>query len=290
MFQFLISFFLTTLLSNSLILPVNNNLVTTNSIFPVRDFSNNSIGVEITAKAALVVDKSTEKILFAKNEQIALPLASITKLLTALVFLDTNPDWQKIITMEPVDEVYRAKYVYRGEKWSVKDLFNTMLIGSDNNATMALVRSTGLTTEDFVKQMNNKAKQIGMDSSFFLDPTGLSEKNVASAFDIWLLVKTAWAEPLIIQTTSRSSYVLMAENSQIVRRVINTNLLLNSFLEIKAGKTGFIEEAGYCLTTLAANTAGNEIYLVVLGSATENDRWQDTKALAWWTFNNWLWP
>ncbi len=290
MFQFLISFFLTTLLSNSLILPVNNNLVTTNSIFPVRDFSNNSIGVEVTAKAALVVDKSTEKILFAKNEQIALPLASITKLLTALVFLDTNPDWQKIVTMEPVDEVYRAKYVYRGEKWSVKDLFNTMLIGSDNNATMALVRSTGLTTADFVKQMNNKAKQIGMNSSFFLDPTGLSEKNVASAYDIWLLAKTAWAEPLIIQTTSRSSYVLMAENSQIVRRVINTNLLLNSFLEIKAGKTGFIEEAGYCLTTLAANTAGNEIYLVVLGSATENDRWQDAKALAWWTFNNWLWP
>ncbi len=290
MFQFLISFFLTTLLSNSLILPVNNNLVTTNSIFPVRDFSNNSIGVAVTAKAALVVDKSTEKILFAKNEQIALPLASITKLLTALVFLDTNPDWQKIVTMEPVDEVYRAKYVYRGEKWSVKDLFNTMLIGSDNNATMALVRSTGLTTADFVKEMNNKAKQIGMNSSFFLDPTGLSENNVASAYDIWLLAKTAWAEPLIIQTTSRSSYVLMAENSQIVRRVINTNLLLNSFLEIKAGKTGFIEEAGYCLTTLVANTAGNEIYLVVLGSATENDRWQDAKALAWWTFNNWLWP
>lgn len=290
MFQFLISFILTTILSSGLVLPSNNSLVDTNLKSPVRNFSSGSIGVDITAKAALVVDKKTEQILFAKNEQVPLPLASITKLLTALVFLDTNPDWQEMVTMQPNDEVYRAKYVYRGESWSVKDLFLTMLIGSDNNAVMALVRSTGLTTTDFVEKMNQKAISLGMNNSFFLDPTGLSEKNVASANDIWLLAKTAWQDPLIIQATSQSSHNLLSADAKTVRKVVNTNLLLNSFLEIKAGKTGFIEEAGYCLATLVTNQADNEIFLVVLGSATENDRWQDTKALAWWTFNNWLWP
>lgn len=290
MFQFLISFFLTSILSTSLVLPFSENLEKINSLYPVRDYSSGSIGVEITAKTALVVDKKTEQILFAKNEYTPLPIASITKLLTALVFIDTNPDWQKLVTVQPVDEVYRAKYVYQGESWSVKDLFLVMLIGSDNNATMALVRSTGLTLPKFVDQMNKKAKSLGMNNSFFLEPTGLSEKNVASAHDVWLLAKFAWQNELIVQATSQANYVLRSSNFDFTRKVVNTNLLLNSFLNVKAGKTGFTDEAGYCLTTLVANQDGKEIFLIVLGSTTEDDRWQDAKALAWWTFNNWLWP
>lgn len=289
MFQFLISFFLTTILSSSLVLPNSENSINKNYLYPVRDYTSGSIGVEITAKAALVVDKQTEQILFAKDELIALPIASITKLLTAVVFLDTNPDWHKVVTLQPTDEVYRPKYVYRGESWLVKDLFWIMLIGSDNNATMALVRSTGLTPAQYVEQMNQKAISLGMNNSFFFDSTGLSEKNIASANDVWLLAKTAWENELIVQAVSQPSYNLQPYNTSITRRVVNTNLLLNSFLKVKAGKTGFIDEAGYCLTTLVANQDANEIFLVVLGSATEDDRWQDAKALAWWTFNNWSW-
>ncbi len=290
MFQFLVSFILSTLLSSGLVLSSGDGLLNNNSLYPVRDYTSGSIGVDITAKAALVVDKQTEQILFAKDEQTALPIASITKLMTALVFLDTNPNWQAVVIMQPSDEVYRAKYVYRGESWTVKELFWTMLIGSDNNAAMALVRFTGLTPTEFVERMNQKAKNLGMNNSFFLDPTGLSEKNIASANDVWLLAKTAWENEFILQPVAQASFTLQSTSSSIMRKVINTNLLLNSFLEVKAGKTGFIDEAGYCLTTLVANQEADEVFLVVLGSATEDDRWQDAKALAWWTFNNWLWP
>jgi D-alanyl-D-alanine endopeptidase (penicillin-binding protein 7) len=287
MFQFLISFFLGSILSGNLALAVNDSLVNFN---PVRDYTSQSVGVDITAKAALVVDKETNQILYSKNPDQVMPIASITKLLTALVFLETNPDWQTKVTMQPNDEVYRAKYVYRGEIWSIKDLFWTMLIGSDNNATMALVRSTGLSTTEFVSRMNQKAQVLGMKNSNFFDPTGLSEKNIASATDIWLLAKSGWQHELIMQPASQTGYNLSVGNSSNTRRVINTNLLLGSFLDIKAGKTGFIDEAGYCLTTLVTNQQAKEIFLVVLGSTTEADRWQDAKALAWWTFNNWLWP
>ncbi len=286
MLPVILSFFLSSVLSGNLFLPTTNNQV---SIEPVRNYTSRSIGVEVSAKAALVVDSKTDKILYTKNINSALPIASISKLMTALVLLDTNPDWQAEVIMQPSDEVYRAKYVYRGESWSVRDLFWTMLVGSDNNATIALVRSTGLSLPEFVERMNKKALALQMTNTVFFDPTGLTEKNTASAHDVWQMAKAAWQSDLIRQPTSQSNFYLTTSD-QKTRRVVNTNLLFQSFLEVRAGKTGFIDEAGYCITTLLTNKDNHEVFLVVLGSATEDDRWQDAKALAWWTYNNWLWP
>jgi len=283
--------FLTVLLLGGLLIAPGQDQLILNSDnnLPWRDFSNRSTGVAITARSALVVDKETDQILYSQAADQISPLASITKLMTAIVFLQTSPDWQATVTMEPRDEVYRPKYVYRGEEISVQDLFWTMLIGSDNNAAVALVRSTGLTIDEFVKKMNEQAAILGLENTTFVDPTGLSAENLSTAYDVWRLAKTAWQYEEISQPTARNDFLLTVQNTNSVRRVINTNKLLDSFLHVLAGKTGYIDEAGYCLVALVNGEQNNQIFTIVMGSKSEADRWQDAKALAWWVFSNWQW-
>jgi D-alanyl-D-alanine carboxypeptidase len=257
---------------------------------PQRDFSTQSVGVEITASSTLVTDVLSGRELYAKEPDLVVPIASISKLMTALVFLETNPDWNKVVKLLPVDEVYRAKYVYRGEEFTVQQIFWTMLIGSDNNAAMALVRSTGLSVDQFVERMNQKAKDLGFSKTSFSDPTGLSPQNVSSARELTRLATLAWNEPEIIKPSTWADFILNDIKQNIKRKVINTNKLLGSFLDIEAGKTGFIDEAGYDLVARISENSGHKILVVTLGSATDDDRFQDTKVLAWWVYANYLWP
>jgi len=270
-----------------------NNLVETDTVIhvnsPQQNFATRSIGVEVTASSSLVIDVQSGNELQAKKPDLVVPIASISKLMTALVLLDTNLDWKNIVTLTPADEVYRAKYVFRGEEFTKEQLFWAMLIGSDNNATMALVRSSGFSTDEFVARMNKKAKDMGLVNTFFVDPTGLSSQNVSTARELAKLAKFVWNKPEILRPTSESQFFLNNANQTIKRKVINTNKLLNSFLEVEAGKTGFIDEAGYCLVALISDQDEHSIIVVTLGSVSEVERFQDTKTLAWWVFSNYLW-
>ena len=256
--------------------------------WPRRIYQSKTVGVKLTAKSAAVVDFSSGRYLFSKNIDQQLPIASLTKLMTALVFLENNPGWQKEIVMQKQDEVAPAKYIYRGEKVRVKDLFMVSLIASDNNATMALVRSTGLPIQEFIAKMNKRAKELGMNNTHFADVTGLTAKNVSTVRDLLILGKVVWRQADILNAASRQSYLLQTANKQ--RRVISTNKLFGSFVEVEAGKTGYTEEAGYCFFAKLANQEGDEILAIVLGSASEEGRFQEVKTLAWWTFNNFIWP
>lgn len=256
---------------------------------PIRK-NNISLGMEITASSAIIIDKESGLVLWQKNPDAEKPVASITKLLTALVFLDNNPGWETTVKIQKSD--YRLggrSYLYSGEEILVKDLFYTALIASSNEATAALVRSTGLNEDEFVVKMNQKAKSIGMSNSRWVEATGLNPDNVSTATDLGLLIQAAFSQPLIVQATQKEEYQFGVLNAERVYTVKNTDKLLQSYLNILAGKTGYLEEAGYCLVSKIYGPAEQEIYVVVLGSASEASRFQEVKSLAQWSFDNYIW-
>jgi serine-type D-Ala-D-Ala endopeptidase (penicillin-binding protein 7) len=250
---------------------------------------NKSLGVKIAAVSAATMDKNTGLILWQKNADQIRSIASITKLMTALVFLDNNPGWDIEVTLEEQDEINGGtNRILRGEIVKVKDIFYTALIASDNNATRALVRSTGLEEEDFVDQMNAKAKELELSNTNFVGPTGLKDDNKSTALDILVLAKTAFANQDINNAVSEAVYNFKAISGQH-HKIISTNKLFSSFLDIKAGKTGFINASGYSLVAEVGGGSGQSIISVVLGSATHDDRFQDLKILSSWVLNNFTW-
>jgi len=257
---------------------------------PIRN-NNTSLGLEISATSAIIVDKESEKVLWQKNSDEIRSIASLTKLMSALVFLENNPGWETEIKVMPQD--YRdggMRRIYSGEIIKVRDIFNTALIASENNAISTLVRSTGLSEEDFVKRMNERAMFLGMDNTNFVDPTGLNPGNKSTVTDLTKLIKTAFSRDEIKNITSLKEYKFEVINTGKKNVMENTNRLIGSYLNIEAGKTGFLEEAGYCLTSLIKGDNDQEIYIIVLGSNSVYNRFQEVKALAAWTFNNFIWP
>ncbi len=249
-----------------------------------------SLGLDISANSAMVIDQEMDKVLWQKNSDEVHAIASITKLMTALVFLENNPGWDTEFKISTED--YREggrRRIFNGEIIKVRDIFSTALIASENNAASALVRSTGLSEEDFVKRMNERAIYLGMTNTIFYDPTGLNPENKSTASDLAKLVKAAFSREEIRNITSSKEYEFNVINTGTHYLMENTNELLDSYLNISAGKTGFIDEAGYCLTSLVKYN-GHEIYIIVLGSDSHFNRFQEVKALATWTFDNYIWP
>ena len=173
------------------------------------------------------------------------------------------------------------------EKVLALDLLHLSLIASDNDATMALVRSTKITREEFIKKMNIKAKGMDLQKTFFNDPVGLSKKNVSTAFEIAKILQLAMRHSIIAKILPQQNYSFKSLLDKY-HRVESTNKLLNSYLKVLGGKTGFIDEAGYCLTVLS-EINNHKIIAVVLGSNSDNDRFQDTKSLINWVENNYIW-
>jgi len=251
--------------------------------------SNDSLGVKIGSTSALVRDVKTKAILWQKNAQEVRSLASITKLMTALVFLDTNPDWSVLITMSKVDEINGGTaHVLRGETVKVIDLFNIALIASDNNALNALVRSTGLDSEEYLDLMNKKAEELNLENTKFRDFTGLNNDNKSTALEISILALEAFSKEEIREVTKKKTYSFFNYNGKYYK-VFSTNKLLNSYLNIKAGKTGFTNAAGYCLVSEIENEEGQRILAVILNAQSNDHRFQDLKILAGWTLENYFW-
>ncbi len=250
---------------------------------------NNSWGVKITAQSSAVMDKNTGLVLWQQNADQVRSLASITKLMTALVFLDHNPGWDKVITMESQDETSEIQpNILRGEEVTVRDLFNVTLVASDNNAARALARSTALTAEAFAQEMNKKALELKMSQSHFVEPTGLDAANQATALDVLKMGQVAFAKSEIQKAVIQKNYTLITQAGRS-QKVLSTNNLLKSYLDVRAGKTGYIEAAGYCLLVEVANETNQEILTVVLGSTAHENRFQDAKILSGWVFENYQW-
>jgi len=241
----------------------------------------------------LVMDKASGAILLQNNENKKTAIASITKLITALVFLEQNLDWEASYKIKSGDIVGGGKSnIAPGDEIKLKDLFFLSLVGSDNSAAVALARATGLSDEQFVEKLNSRAKNLGLSNTNFSDPTGLSDSNTSTAFDVAKLSQVALDRKEVREATLTKNYYLIT-TAGIKKSVRNTDILLDIFpqngIKIAGGKTGYTTNAGYCFVGQFTDGNGHEIVSVVLGESDIKARFETTKFLVHWTYDNFVW-
>jgi D-alanyl-D-alanine carboxypeptidase (penicillin-binding protein 5/6) len=268
-------------------LPVNEY----RAVVPVKKNSPSSLAV--FASSSIVIDKRSGAVLWEKNSSEKRSIASLTKLMTVLVFLDTDPSWGDVYKLKKEDvRVGGKSYIYVGDEMTVRDLFYLTLVGSDNTAAVALAKSTGLTEDEFIAKMNAQAKEFGLKDTFFRDISGLSEGNVSTAKELLILAKKSLAREKIREATLQENYEFKTIAGRKVQ-VNSTDYLLSEFpvdgINIFGGKTGHTEEAGYCFIGDFKNEADREIISIVMGTNSNEGRFVETKKLVKWAYDNFTW-
>lgn len=239
--------------------------------------------LDLKSSVALVVDQDTQQVLFSKNPDAVLPIASITKLMTAMVVLESGLplDERLSISQEDVDtEKGSGSRLRVGSSLSRGDMLHLALMASENRAAHALGRHFPGGLDAFVAAMNRKAQSLGMVNTRYVEPTGLSSGNQASAHDLTLLVHAASDQQLIrdLSTTANASVTVGSTAMQFR----NTNgLIRNPSWEIGLQKTGYISEAGRCVV-MQAQMAGRKLIMVLLDSAGRYSRIGDAERLRAW--------
>ncbi len=234
----------------------------------------------VRAEAAIIFDPVTGNAVWELNAREPRPIASITKVMTAMLFLDQEPDLSRDVVISRRDvRSASTTYLRRGERVSLRDLLHLALVASDNVAARVLARSSPWGTKRFISRMNAMAAELGLEQTRFTDPSGLHEGNVSSAHDVSRLIAAAGQQPRIAQIISKRSY--RVRTSRQNRMIRNTNRLLNTRPDVVGGKTGFINEAGYCLATLI-KVGDRAVSVVVLGARSNAGRFRETRRLADW--------
>ena len=260
---------------------------------PVITKKEDAVNLDLAASSSAVLLVKNNTFLFEKNSTVKQPIASLTKLMTALVFLDNNPGLEKEYIISQNDNVVGGKNnLFIGDTIKVKDLWHTSLVASDNVATMALAHSTGLSDLEFIQAMNSKASKLGLFNTSFAEPTGLSDKNISTARDIARLAKEALSHDEIKKSTIQKEYNFTTKEGR-EKKISSTDYLLFSESETKinllGGKTGYTESAGYCFVGKFTDPRQDEIITVILNSNGKNDRFLETKILVDWVFTNFSW-
>ena len=238
---------------------------------------------DIRAEAAVIYNPETREVLWSSNAETERSIASITKVMTALVVLDSGMDPQTQVTVAASD-VARASttYLRRGYKVTVDDLMNLLLIGSDNAAARALARVSPYGAQGFVDQMNAKARQLGLAATHYADPSGLLAANVSNALDMAQLISYASADERIGGVMRKTSYTTRSGNRTITARSTN-QLVKTGDIDVLGGKTGFISRSGYCLASLLRlPQTGQQVAVVVLGAKSNAGRFWETRHLFNW--------
>ena len=237
---------------------------------------------DIRAAASIILDPSTGAVLWQENAQEKRSIASITKVMTAVVFLEDQPDLSQVVTVERGD-TYAASttYLRANERITLDNLLHLTLIASDNAAARALARLSHGGTATFVERMNSKAVELGLESTSFTDPSGLKPENVSSAYDLSRLITYASSDERIAPIMRTAEYKV--ETNRRTISIHNTNrLVIDGDVTVMAGKTGFISKAGHCLVTLLRMPAGNTVAFVVLGANSNPGRFWETRHLFNW--------
>lgn len=239
--------------------------------------------LELQSSVALVVDQDTNEVVFAKNSDAVLPIASLTKLMTALVVTEANLslDERITITSDDVDTLkYSSSRLPVGTTLTRGELLHLALMSSENRAAHALGRTYPGGVHAFVSAMNAKARLLGMHDSRFADPTGLSSHNQSSARDLSMLARVAYQNPLIRDLSVSPEHAVVIGQRHLQYR--NTNSLVRrSDWDIGLQKTGYIVEAGRCLV-MQARMAGRKFIMVFLDSAGKQARLSDAERIRRW--------
>lgn len=263
----------------------SNALISTQTVSGTFDFS------KITADKVLVIDPESKQVILAKKEREQHPLASLTKLMTALIVYEHGLTMNEGATVLAEDEVGGARLrVSNGAKLTTRDIFYAMIVGSANNAAHALARMTGKPIPDFVKEMNERAQTLGLSATTFSDTCGLDLGNVSTAQDIAALALAAFDNPVVQSAASTAYYPLQAEGT--LRQMKNTNGLLtdpNNGLYVLGGKTGYLIESKWNFVVKMRDYRNRPLLIVVLGSASNADAFKDVTLLGRWVWGHFQW-
>ncbi|HZP93125.1 MAG TPA: D-alanyl-D-alanine endopeptidase [Burkholderiales bacterium] len=245
------------------------------------------VNLRLRSGAVLVLDQESGETLYGKNTDQVMPIASITKLMTAVVILDSGVPLLDPVTVDRAD-VDRKKgsrsKLQVGTTLMRAELLKLALMASENRAAAALARTFPGGTEVFVEAMNQKAAELGMKDSRFLDPTGLNPGNVSTADDLAKLVAAAHDYPLIREYTTTESFRIESTERRRHRvlRFVNSNRLIRSASwDIELSKTGYISEAGRCLV-MHARIADKPLIIVLLDSWGKMTRIGDANRIRRW--------
>jgi D-alanyl-D-alanine endopeptidase (penicillin-binding protein 7) len=238
---------------------------------------------DVRSATALVVDANDSSVIFAQRDDAVRPIASITKLMTALVVLDGEQPLDEIITITNADRNGARGSASRlgvGTRLSRGELLQLALMSSENRAAQALGRSYPGGLPAFLRAMNDKAAELGMTRSRFADPTGLSSGNVASARDLVKLVQAASAHPLIRSYSTGERHTVKAGKQALEYR--NTNALVTKpDWSIAVQKTGYTQAAGQCLV-MHTRIDGRSVVIVLLNSFGKYTRIADARRIRKW--------
>lgn len=235
--------------------------------------------MEISARSAVLLDIQTGSVLFAKNEGEKLPIASLTKLMTAILALEQGQIENPISVPKLATEVEGSRmFLLSGEEMIGADLLRGLLIQSANDAAVTLAYSVGGTEKHFVELMNRRAHYLGLTNTHFANPHGLDNpENYSTARDVAFLAKYALTFPFVRNTVSVRSMTVNDISHRFSHELRTTNELLGSTFPIFGLKTGTTEAAGECFVGLAT-IHEKDFLIVLLGS---RSRFQDTKAVLW---------
>lgn len=237
---------------------------------------------DVRAEAAIVYNPLTNEVLWAENANDERSIASITKVMTAIVFLEDEADLGREILVDPVDRRGASvTHLRGGERLTAYDLLHLLLIASDNLAARTLARASSYGPEGFVDRMNEKAVELGLSATHYFDPSGLYAANVSSAYDMARLIAFAAGDDRISSIMRKSDYTLSTNRRTI--SIHTTNRLVNSDIDVLGGKTGFISRSGYCLATLLRLPDSQEsVAVVVLGARSNAARFWETRHILNW--------
>lgn len=236
---------------------------------------------DVRAAAAIVYNPVTHEVLYETNAQDTRSIASITKVMTAVVFLEHEFDLTREVVVNPVDMRGASTTVLRArERVSVDDLLHLLLIASDNVAARTLARASIFGSDGFIERMNQKAVELGLEHTRYADPSGLHGDNVASAYDMARLIAFAANDERIAPIMRKTEHEVRTSRRTVT--VKNTNKLLGTDVDVRGGKTGFIRRAGYCLATLLQLPQGDQVAVVVLGAKSSAHRFMEARHLTSW--------
>lgn len=281
-------------LSSAQVRPVVIQTITEKEASQPRPFRiDNTVEPKLNAAAGAVWSVADERWLFENNIDAPRSIASITKLMSMLVFLDHNPGWEIEHEITAADRRDGGKiYLYKGDIVSIQNLFEAVLVGSDNTAVIALINSSGLTEDQFVAEMNAKAKSLGLLNTSFDDAVGLSPNNISTARDIVKLAQTALSREEIATVVSKTKTEFKTKTG-VKKSIESTDYLLGNLsvsgFKIFGGKTGYTDAAGYCFVGKFRDNQGRDFFSVVLGAPTERERFRQTEALINWINSGWSW-
>jgi D-alanyl-D-alanine endopeptidase (penicillin-binding protein 7) len=240
--------------------------------------------LNLKSAAALVVDQAGNRVLYAKNVEAVVPVASITKLMTAIIVLDSGAALEEGVTIgeEDVDDIKHTRSRLRvGVTLAREALLKLALMASENRAAAALARAHPAGAGAFVAAMNRKALELGMTRTRFVDATGLSSENVSTAHDLSRLVLAAYGYPLIREFSTAPTYAVELADGRLLHYNNSNRLVKNAGWTIGLSKTGYISEAGRCLV-MQSSIASLPVIIVLLDSWGRNTRLGDANRIKKW--------